>query len=139
MRIERASFDRDAWPRELFAAYAAATPRFFLVAEIDGHIAGYSIATFTRQGAEIDSLAVLPRYRNLGVATALLKWTIRKVRRRGVPAIALMVRRNNESAIRLYRKLGFVRAATVANYYPGGAASDGALQDTTGWRMRKTL
>jgi ribosomal-protein-alanine N-acetyltransferase len=130
MRIERASFNRDAWPRELFVAYAAATPALFLVAKVDGRTAGYSIATLTRHGAEIESLAVLPRDRNRGIATALLKATIQKARRRGARAISLMVRRKNESAIQLYRKLGFVRVATIANYYPDGAAA---------WRMRNTL
>jgi ribosomal-protein-alanine N-acetyltransferase len=141
MRIERASFNRDAWPRELFVAYASAAPALFLVAKADGRIAGYSIATLalpnrdckgvaTDGRAEIESLAVLPRYRNLGVATVLLKRTIQKARRSGARAISLMVRRKNESAIQLYRKLGFVRVATIANYYPDGAAA---------WRMRNTV
>jgi [ribosomal protein S18]-alanine N-acetyltransferase len=128
MRIERASFAREAWPREFFLDYFAAAA-LFLVAKVDGRIAGYSMATRTRHGAEIESLAVLPRYRNRGIATALLKQTIRKARRSGAPAISLMVRRNNQSAIRLYRNLGFVRVATVANYYPDGSAA---------WRMRAT-
>ena len=42
----------------------------------------------------------------------------------------LMVRRKNEAAIRLYRKLGFVRTATVPNYYE---------DQSTGWRMRLGL
>ncbi len=127
MRIEQASFDRDAWPKEVFLEYACGAPSLFLVAKVDGRMAGYSIATLRSDRAEIDSLAVLPRYRNLGIATALLKRTMQKARRKGAHSIALMVRRKNESAIELYRKLGFVRVATVANYYPDGAAA---------WRMR---
>ncbi len=130
LRIERASFGRDAWSREAFVYYAEAAPHLFLVARVSGRIAGYSVATLTRYGAEIDSLAVLPRYRKLGLATALMKATIRKLRRAGVRKISLMVRRSNAAAIRLYRSLGFVRTATVPNYYPGGA---------TAWRMRLTL
>lgn len=135
LRIERASFGRDAWPRELFLDYAAAlqekaAPQFFLVARVSGRIAAYSIATLTRRGAEIESLAVLPRYRNLGLATALMQATIRKLRRAGVRRISLMVRRSNAPAIRLYRSLGFVRVSTIAHYYPGGA---------TAWRMRRLL
>jgi ribosomal-protein-alanine N-acetyltransferase len=141
MRIERASFHHDAWPRELFLEYCAAEPVLFLVAKVDGRIAGYSIATLalpnrdckggaTAVRAEIESLAVLPRDRNRGIATALLKATIRKARRSGAGVLSLMVRRNNQSAIQLYRKLGFVRVATIANYYPDGAAA---------WRMRNTV
>ena len=73
-----------------------------------------------------------PRYRQEGVATALLSATFRKLRKHGAEAVSLMVRRENEPAIRLYRKLGFVRTATVPDYYENGASR-------AGWRMRKNL
>jgi ribosomal-protein-alanine N-acetyltransferase len=130
LRIERASFGRGAWPREIFLAYAQAAPKLFLIARVNGAMAGYSIATFTARGAEIESLAVLPRFRERGIATALLKRTIERARRAGAAAVSLMVRRKNAPAIRLYRSLGFVRIATIANYYPGGSP---------GWRMRKAI
>lgn len=127
LRMERACFGRDAFPRELFEQYAAAVPRLFLVARVAGRIAGYSIATLTRHGGEIESLAVFPRHRRRGVATALVKEMLRRLRRSGVRRVYLMVRRSNEAAIRLYRGYGFQRVATIANYYPGGV---------TAWRMR---
>lgn len=130
LRIERASFGRDAWPREAFLEYASAARDLFLVARVAGKIAGYSIATLTRHGAELESLAVLPRYRRQGVAAALLKVTLRKARRAGARVISLMVRRKNYAAIEFYRSLGFVRVATVANYYGTGRA---------GWRMRMPI
>ena len=110
--------------------YARAVPDLFLVARVVGRVAGCSIAYLARHGTEIASLAVRPRYRQEGVATALLKTTIRKVRRSGAQAVWLMVRRENEEAIRLYRKLGFVRTGTVPDYYEDGAP---------GWRMRIAL
>ncbi len=128
--MERESFGRDAWPRELFLEYAAAVPDLFLVARAGGTIAGYSIACRSRHGAEIASLAVRPPYRQRGVATALLRATFRKLRRSGAKAVWLMVRRRNEQAIRLYRKLGFVRTGTVPNYYD---------DRSSGWRMRMSL
>jgi ribosomal-protein-alanine acetyltransferase len=130
LRIEGESFDRDEWPREVFLEYAAAVPDLFLVARVDGRIAGYSIARLTRYGAEIESLAVRPRHRQRGVATALLHATFRRLRRRGAKAVWLMVRRKNADAIRLYRKLGFVYRGTVPNYYD---------RRTSGWRMRLNL
>jgi [ribosomal protein S18]-alanine N-acetyltransferase len=130
LRIELESFDRDAWSRGVFLEYACAAPDLFLVARVAGRIVGYSIACLARHGAEIASLAVRPGYRREGVATVLLKTTIRKVRRSGAQAVWLMVRRQNEEAIRLYRKLGFVRAGTVPNYYD---------DNSSGWRMRVSL
>ena len=130
LRMERESFDRDAWPREVFLEYAAAVPDLFLVARVEGRTAGYSIACLTRHGAEVASLAVRPRYRQRGVATALLNATIRKLRRSGAAAVWLMVRPRNEAAIRLYRKLGFVRIGTVPDYYD---------DRSSGWRMKMRL
>jgi ribosomal protein S18 acetylase RimI-like enzyme len=106
---------------------ASVAPDLFLVARVGGSIAGYSAACLARHGAEIASLAVRPRYRQNGVATALLETTIRKRQRSRAQAVWLMVRRQNEQAIRLYRKLGFVRTATVPNYYD---------DRSSGWRMR---
>ncbi len=120
----------DAWPKETFLEYAAAVPQFFLVGHVDGRLAGYAIASQTRYGGEIESLAVLPRYRCHGVGTALLRAAIRKLRRAEAGSVSLMVRRENKAAIRLYRSLGFRRVATVAGYYPRGA---------TAWRMRLEL
>jgi [ribosomal protein S18]-alanine N-acetyltransferase len=130
LRIEGESFRADAWPREVFLEFASASPDLFLVARVDGRIAGYSIACTTRHGAEIASLAVRPQYRQKGIATALLRGTLRKLRRSGARAVWLMVRRQNEAAIRLYRKLGFVRSGTVPNYYD---------DRSSGWRMRLGL
>jgi ribosomal-protein-alanine N-acetyltransferase len=118
LRIERESFDRDAWSREVFLEYACAASDLFLVAREAGCLAGYSIACLARHGGEIASLAVRPRYRQEGVATVLLKTTIRRVRRSGAQAVWLMVRRQNDEAIRLYRKLGFVHTGTVPSQTP---------------------
>ena len=130
LRLERACFGMDAWRKEAFEEYAGAVPKLFLVARIDGRLAGYSIATPARHGGEIDSLAVLPMFRRYGVATALLRASIRKLRRAGARSVSLMVRRGNTPAIALYRSLGFRRVATVARYYPRGV---------TAWRMRLEL
>lgn len=130
LRVERACFGLDAWPKEAFEECVAAVPHYFLVAQVDARLAGYVIAAATRHGGEIDSLAVLPRYRGRGVATALLRAAIQKFRRAGAGSVSLMVRRGNKAAIALYRSLGFRRVATVAGYYPRGAAA---------WRMRLDL
>lgn len=131
LKIEKASFGADAWPRELFIDYARHCPELFLVAEIDAVIAGYSIASLTRKGnAEIDSIAVLPRWRGHGVARLLLARTLRKLRSAEVGSVGLMVRRDNPGAIRLYRSFGFVRTGTVSGYYEDGA---------TAWRMRLAI
>ena len=126
LRIEREAFAADAWPGDLFGEYAAMWPTFFLVAPAGVRIAGYSIACPTRGGAELASIAVAARYRGKGIATALIRATIRKLKRTGVKALWLTVRPDNRDAIQLYRRIGFMRKRTVRGYYEDGS---------DGWRM----
>ncbi len=130
LRIERVSFTVDAWDAEIFRAYLEDCPELFFVATNGTTVAGYAIACIDGRGADLDSIAVHPRYRHHGVATALLQRTIASLRRRRVPVCRLVVRRTNRTAIALYRRFGFARTTTIPHYYPDGEA---------GWRMRRRI
>jgi ribosomal-protein-alanine N-acetyltransferase len=125
--IEKASFAKDAWPPELFVQYWHASPELFLVARQGGRIAGYSIALINWRGAELESIAVDPRYRGRGVAQALLDTEVARLGSQGAGTLRLMVSAANTSALRLYRQYGFIRTRLVKCYY--GAGRDA-------WRMR---
>ena len=130
LRIEKKSFGRDAWDREIFLDYFDRSARSaFLVAAINRKIVGYALAFHTQTGAEIHSIAVAPAERGRGVAIALLKRIIALLRRRGFETISLNVRLENKAAIQLYRKLGFHRVRRVNGYYEDGAPA---------WRMRRS-
>ena len=127
VEIEQASFGKDAWPAELFVEYWRKSPELFLVAKQGRRIAGYSITVTNWRGAELESLAVDPRYRGRGVARALLDATVAQVR---PGSLRLMVSTANAPALRFYRQYGFVRTRLVKRYY--GAGRDA-------WRMRLNL
>ena len=55
----------------------------------------------------IDSLAVDERYRNMGIASALLKATCEKAESLNIPSTGLLVDCGNPKAEQLYSKLGF--------------------------------
>ena len=122
--VERESFGKDAWPANAFLEYWRESPELFLVALLGRRIAGYSIARLTWRGAEIESIAVDPRYRSRGVAQALLDVTLVRL---GATALRLMVSTENEAALRFYRRYGFVRTRRVKHYYGHGRDA---------WRMR---
>jgi ribosomal-protein-alanine N-acetyltransferase len=135
VRIERKSFDRDAWDREIFLDYLHRSANsVFLVAVIDGaavidrKVIGYALAYHSATRAEIHSIAVAPAERGGGVAVALLKRILALLRRRGFETVSLDVRLENKAAIGLYRKLGFERVRRVNGYYEDGAPA---------WRMRR--
>ena len=125
VEIERESFGKDAWPAESFLEYWRESPELFLVARQGRRIAGYSITRTNWRGAELESIAVDPRYRGCGVAQALLDATIAKLQ--GASTLRLMVSTDNEPAIRFYRQYGFVSTRLVKRYYGPGRDA---------WRMR---
>ena len=127
VQIERESFGKDAWPAEAFLDYWRESPNLFLVARPGRKIAGYSIARTTWRGAELESIAVDPRYRGRGVAQALLDATVARLNREGTRTLRLMVGTANRRALRLYQQYGFVRTRLVRRYYG---------PDRDAWRMR---
>jgi ribosomal protein S18 acetylase RimI-like enzyme len=61
----------------------------------------------------IQNVGVVPTYRGLGLGHALVRRALDGFSRAGVRRVYLEVTAENESAIRLYRELGFCRAKTL--------------------------
>jgi ribosomal-protein-alanine N-acetyltransferase len=127
--IEQASFGNDAYDRNLFAAFFHKCGDLFLVAEGRSGICGYILTcirgTPTGTRAELVSIAVDPRARGKGAASALMESTLRRLRRRGVPRFGLIVRVANTEALAFYAKYGFRKVRIVPRYY--GRGGDGWL------------
>jgi len=133
LEIEHASFGRYAWDRNLFADFYHKCGELFLVAVKGRRVCGYILTCLggrTYCAAELVSLAVDPRYRSKGVASALMDSTLRRLNRRGILRIHLMVKVTNRTAIRFYQRYGFQKSRLVRGYYEDG--SDGR-------RMEKLL
>jgi ribosomal-protein-alanine acetyltransferase len=123
LEIERASFGRDAWPRNMFLDFARHCPDLFLVLKSSRRIAGYSITCIAGEKAELTSIAVDPRVRRQGLAQALLHYTAADLLRRRVRSWWLMVRVDNMAAIAFYLGYGFVKSRMVRNYYEDGESA----------------
>jgi len=126
LEIEHASFGRYAWDRNLFADFYHKCGELFLVAVKGRRVCGYILTCLggrTYCAAELVSLAVDPRYRSKGVASALMDSTLRRLNRRGILRIHLMVKVTNQ-------RYGFQKSRLVRGYYEDG--SDGR-------RMEKLL
>ncbi|HLY18221.1 MAG TPA: ribosomal protein S18-alanine N-acetyltransferase [Bryobacteraceae bacterium] len=118
--IERASFGKQAWPRALFLELYRDWPELFLAAKLGGRIAGYLAASTEKRTAEIVSLAVHPQYRRSGVADALLRHVLHKLRKAGLRRVELMVRPGNIAAQELYGGFGFREGRLARRYYEDG-------------------
>ena len=129
--IEDACFGEHGYDRKLFAEYSHKCGELFLVAVKGRKICGYILTCIwgrARDRAELISVAVAPRYRGKGVATALMDAILRRIRRRKVARFYLMVKVTNSAAIAMYEKYGFERRRLVRRYYEDG---------TDGRRMAK--
>jgi ribosomal-protein-alanine N-acetyltransferase len=98
LEIERASFGRDAYPEDLFRELYEDCRGLFLVAKRSGRIAGYIVSGREGKEAELISIAVHPDYRSAGVGGALIKATLKQLRRARVKRFGLMVKTSNKRA-----------------------------------------
>ena len=61
----------------------------------------------------IQNLGIAPEHRNCGLGTILLFYALRGFRQAGIARVFLEVTAQNEGALRLYRRLGFMTVKTV--------------------------
>lgn len=86
-------------------------------ATIGKNFAGFLISRFALDEAEILSIAVLSVYRGRDIARALLRHHLARLAALGVRTVFLEVDEGNISALRLYRRAGFVEVGRREGYY----------------------
>lgn len=94
----------------------------FLVAEYDKDFAGYAGIEWCLDEGNICNVAVSPKARRAGVASALVAELCNEAKKRGIVKLFLEVSENNVAAKSLYDKLGFVVLYKRPNYYRDTAA-----------------
>jgi len=118
-RVEKASFPERPYSKLDFAYCLLLAREVFLVASKDGQLVGYVIAIQGREG-KIRSIAVSPESRGKGIGEMLMSSAVDQLAGRS-ERVTLLVDLENESAIRLYRKLSFSETGRVVrSYYPNG-------------------
>ena len=127
--INRACLPENYSP-SFFLEHYYENPKIFLVAEAEGKIVGYNMCriefgvsnvrtAFVKKGHVI-SVAVMQDYRGLGIGKALMERGMAGVKEGGAPEIYLEVRVSNNTAVGLYKKLGFKINRVSDAYYRDG-------------------
>lgn len=91
-----------------------------LVAKEKNVIVGFIDFWITFEFGSINQIAVIPTYRQQGIASLLLKHAFDQMVNAGVYEVTLEVRYHNQSAIAFYKKHGFTVLLTKEHYYDNG-------------------
>lgn len=116
MNVERVCFSLP-WSKTSFENELNNELAYYQCAEVSGKIAGYMGMWRIIDECHITNIAILPEYRNKGIAGMLIKKMVEICRCSEVSAMTLEVRVSNEPAINLYRKYGFFAVGKRPKYY----------------------
>jgi ribosomal-protein-alanine N-acetyltransferase len=89
----------------------------FVVRTPEQRVAGFCAFWLVVDEIHINNVAMRPALRGQGIGTQLMKRVFEEAKRLGARRATLEVRRSNESARRLYERLGFAITGTRPNYY----------------------
>ena len=106
-------------------------PESFIVAELNNKVVGYimckiefGFSNFRKLGfvkkGHVVSVAVLQQHRNQGIGKGLMLEGINGVIARKTDEIYLEVRVSNETAVRIYERIGFQIKSRLRAYYRDG-------------------
>lgn len=120
--LEAQLFPGDSpWSAAAFAEELRSPWTYYVGAERDGALIGYAGLGYGLGEAEVHTIGVDPAYQGRGIGELLLSDILAEADRRQ-STVFLEVRVDNDPAIGLYKKHGFVQLGVRKNYYqPSGA------------------
>lgn len=90
---------------------------YYIIAEVDGKIAGYFGSWLVLTEAHITNIAVHPDFRKQKIGTKLTEYFINHLKELGIEYATLEVRVSNIAAKNLYKKFGFEIKNIRKKYY----------------------
>ena len=119
MSVERTGISHP-WDKASIEATVKDDNKVCVVACVGDEIVGYIYASFVLDEAEIGNICVLPELRGQGVGRKLMEELLNILKSVEVTRVFLEVESDNEGAIALYEKCGFVRYNERKDYYGKG-------------------
>jgi [ribosomal protein S18]-alanine N-acetyltransferase len=118
VEIEQASFT-NPWTRQMFEweLHNAGVSYAYVLRTPEWPVAAFCTVWVVLDEVHINNIAVRPQCRGGGVGRVLLEFVLKLGAGLGARRATLEVRRSNESALKLYEKLGFTVAGVRKNYY----------------------
>lgn len=114
--LEEQTFSQP-WSEHGFRQEVGRKDRLFVVACLDGELAGYMGMLALAGEGDITNVAVESRYRRRGIACLMLKTALEWGQEMGISEFTLEVRVGNQAAISLYEGLGFQGEGVRRGFY----------------------
>jgi len=114
--IENVSFP-SPWSRRIFEREIEATNSYKRVIRFSGSVVAYIVTWTIYDEVHILNIAVHPDFRKIGLGEMLLRDCLGFSYERGLKLAVLEVRTSNNSAIKLYEKIGFKTLRVRKKYY----------------------
>jgi len=144
LNFSKVNFDplTETYGLTFYMTYLARWPEYFqkLVdtsGRIIGYIMGKSEGHDENWHGHVTCLSVDRNYRGQGLAGMLMKYLEDISEAKKTYFVDLFVRKSNEPAIRMYKKLGYVVYRTVLGYYSGSVEQ--GYKDEDAYDMRKAM
>ena len=122
MEIESQCFSFDAFSEQTFKEELSLENKYYYLAKWQGKNIGYIGFETNIDDMSLQKVAVLEDYRNCGVATKLLEFSLEQKQLLKKDRYFLEVDENNQNALKLYQKLGFEVISKREKYYKNGDA-----------------
>ncbi len=113
------------WHRKMLESEWQENPfSHFYVLEVNHHICGYIDFWITFETAQLARIAVAKDAQCQGYGSLLMDFMIKECEKALCENISLEVRVDNHTAIALYERYGFIKAACRKGYYEDGSDGD---------------
>lgn len=116
-QLEKICFGSCAWTEQGLADELTNDTAHFLVAENEEGVAGYIGIFVVCESCYVSDIAVFPKMRRKGIASALVSEAERRAGSLGAQSLSLEVRPSNEQALSLYFSLGFEEIGRRPGFY----------------------
>lgn len=115
LSVAQTCFGASAWGAAHFAPHPSRVT--FVADAADQVCVGYTVLELVADQAELQAIAVSPRFRRQHIGSALLEAVRTLARERGVRTMFLEVRESNALAQEFYRRFGFTPCGRRPAYY----------------------
>ncbi len=114
--IENVSYP-SPWPKQIFEREIEAQNSYKRIIRFSGSVVAYIVTWTVHDEVHILNIAVHPDFRKIGLGEMLLRDCLGFSSDRGLKLAVLEVRTSNNSAIKLYEKIGFRTLRVRKKYY----------------------